>query len=147
MKCFFCKRQIEGYGHNPQPAGVGRCCDSCNANIVLPVRVGRTVKAKTGNNEVTEWRNGQMRVFLHQTCIVIVDRNLVVLGHGGHVTQTTAKHMNRVLEDFALPFRVHRKTGKLFAQSVQPNSKPQEVTEKGLVLPYIDILDISLTAN
>lgn len=28
-----------GFGHNARPLGDGRCCDWCNGNLVIPVRI------------------------------------------------------------------------------------------------------------
>ena len=42
MKCCICKAPIKDFGHNPQPVMKrGRCCDSCNFSIVIPVRIKR----------------------------------------------------------------------------------------------------------
>ena len=30
-----------GYGHNAQPVNDGRCCNTCNATIVIPLRLLR----------------------------------------------------------------------------------------------------------
>ena len=40
FNCSFCKKEIDGYGNNPEPLKkfAQRCCDKCNANIVIPVR-------------------------------------------------------------------------------------------------------------
>lgn len=37
-KCVFCKREIVGYGNNAEPIRKGRCCDRCNAFVVVPMR-------------------------------------------------------------------------------------------------------------
>lgn len=44
MKCSICKNEIEkingrDMGHNAQPVADGRCCDICNATIVIPHRI------------------------------------------------------------------------------------------------------------
>lgn len=44
MKCCFCKEEITGWGNNPAPLfqdGKNRCCDVCNATIVIPERIKR----------------------------------------------------------------------------------------------------------
>jgi len=47
MICCICKKKIKpgllGYdkGHNAEPVKRGRCCDSCNAIVVIPVRLRR----------------------------------------------------------------------------------------------------------
>tara|TARA_Y100000310_G_C20536846_1_gene741276 strand:- start:353 stop:508 length:156 start_codon:yes stop_codon:yes gene_type:complete len=45
MKCCLCDKKIEleenGWdsGHNAQPIRDGRCCDNCNYNKVMPIRL------------------------------------------------------------------------------------------------------------
>ena len=45
MKCCICDNEIVGRGNNPAPVkgayseNGGRCCDSCNGLVVLPVRM------------------------------------------------------------------------------------------------------------
>jgi hypothetical protein len=44
MKCSICKKEIEvkgtwTHGNNAQPVNNGRCCDICNMNVVIPVRI------------------------------------------------------------------------------------------------------------
>ena len=37
--CCFCNKNIKGMGNNPAPVSdIGRCCDDCNINKVLPAR-------------------------------------------------------------------------------------------------------------
>lgn len=41
-KCCFCGNMCDGWGNNPAPLkedGKNRCCDLCNKDIVVPVRV------------------------------------------------------------------------------------------------------------
>lgn len=38
--CIFCNKEFEGFGNNPDPiAKEGRCCDRCNNNKVIPMRI------------------------------------------------------------------------------------------------------------
>lgn len=37
--CAICLRPYEGFGHNPLPIKSGRCCDTCNATVVIPARI------------------------------------------------------------------------------------------------------------
>ena len=37
--CCICHQPYVEYGNNAWPVGVGRCCDSCNMNIVVPRRI------------------------------------------------------------------------------------------------------------
>lgn len=40
-KCCICGITDHGYGNNPDPIKKkGRCCDECNADQVIPVRLG-----------------------------------------------------------------------------------------------------------
>ena len=42
--CVLCGITAIGYGHNPEPLveyEVGRCCDECNTNRVIPARLKR----------------------------------------------------------------------------------------------------------
>jgi len=35
MKCSICQKNIFGHGHNAQPMTNGRCCDSCNMDVIM----------------------------------------------------------------------------------------------------------------
>ena len=42
FKCCICGKYINGYGNNPYPINKdenARCCDDCNINKVIPVRI------------------------------------------------------------------------------------------------------------
>jgi hypothetical protein len=47
--CCFCGETFHDYGNNPNPvnneAGA-RCCDSCNASIVIPARIEAYLQAR-----------------------------------------------------------------------------------------------------
>ena len=50
-KCCICGREFEGIGNSPQPVGnvfgdSDRCCDVCNVEVVIPVRVFIDEKVK-----------------------------------------------------------------------------------------------------
>ena len=38
-KCSICGQKFYGLGNNAQPVNDGRCCDYCNINVVIPVRM------------------------------------------------------------------------------------------------------------
>jgi len=40
-RCSICQKDYTGRGHNARPVNHGRCCDSCNARVVLPARAER----------------------------------------------------------------------------------------------------------
>ena len=37
--CSICGKNYEGYRNNAQPVNNGRCCDKCNATVVIPRRI------------------------------------------------------------------------------------------------------------
>ena len=39
-KCVLCGEEYEGYGNNAEPVAEGRCCDKCDAEVVIPARIG-----------------------------------------------------------------------------------------------------------
>lgn len=39
QRCHICGRPYKGYGNNAFPAKLGRCCDECNENLVIPLRI------------------------------------------------------------------------------------------------------------
>lgn len=51
MKCSICKKTIpvdpiSGWaeGNNAQPVNDGRCCNECNADVVIPARIVTLIK-------------------------------------------------------------------------------------------------------
>jgi hypothetical protein len=36
--CVICKQPFKGHGNFAAPVATGRCCDRCNATVVLPAR-------------------------------------------------------------------------------------------------------------
>ena len=38
-KCPICHRRYEGPGNNALPVWPGRCCDRCNRDYVIPMRI------------------------------------------------------------------------------------------------------------
>ena len=39
MKCCVCGKEIKGYGNSPSPLNGSKCCDECNLNVVVPLRI------------------------------------------------------------------------------------------------------------
>jgi len=59
---------IEGMGNNPEPvSSVGRCCDSCNWNEVVPVRIAGLNKAKIEKE----------RLMSHEEFSVLTDMEMI----------------------------------------------------------------------
>ena len=50
-ECCICKEEITGYGNNPAPVAEGRCCDSCNATVVIPERINNLLKHYEENSK------------------------------------------------------------------------------------------------
>lgn len=44
-KCSLCGKSFKGMGHNPMPLReyTERCCNDCNADVVIPLRMQLTV--------------------------------------------------------------------------------------------------------
>ena len=41
-RCVICGKEFYGMGNNPDPTSlIGRCCNKCNVNIVVPARFDR----------------------------------------------------------------------------------------------------------
>ena len=39
-KCVLCDESLgDPYGNNAEPAATGRCCNECNMNTVVPLRI------------------------------------------------------------------------------------------------------------
>ena len=38
--CILCDKKIIGYGNNASPVKTGKCCDTCNIEVVIPARLG-----------------------------------------------------------------------------------------------------------
>jgi hypothetical protein len=37
--CSICHEHYIGFGNNAWPVNKGRCCDECNAHVVIPMRL------------------------------------------------------------------------------------------------------------
>jgi len=52
MKCSICHNAIAvqanawAEGHNAEPVNAGRCCDTCNATVVIPTRIRNLPRMK-----------------------------------------------------------------------------------------------------
>lgn len=45
--CCICKKEYTGYGDNSAPFSGDRCCDECNQNYVVPLRIYAITKEPT----------------------------------------------------------------------------------------------------
>ena len=44
--CSICQLFYIGFGNNAQPINKGRCCDKCNVDFVIPIRMLRVFKSR-----------------------------------------------------------------------------------------------------
>ncbi len=44
--CSICGKPYTGYGNNAQPINDGRCCDECNAKVVIPRRIQESIEKR-----------------------------------------------------------------------------------------------------
>jgi hypothetical protein len=44
--CSICQKAYTGYGNNADPVNSGRCCDDCNALVVIPARIQRSIRTR-----------------------------------------------------------------------------------------------------
>ena len=47
MKCSICSKEFNEPGNNASPLKRGKCCDACNAQIVIPLRIYLSSENKT----------------------------------------------------------------------------------------------------
>ena len=52
-KCCICGKVFEGEGNNAEPYKKGKCCDECNANVVIPARMN--LFYKNGGKKKKVW--------------------------------------------------------------------------------------------
>mgnify|MGYP003133389883 FL=1 len=66
--CVLCGEGIEDMGNNPEPvSSVGRCCDACNWNEVIPARLGLLNKEKIEKH----------RLMTHEEFSVLTDMEMI----------------------------------------------------------------------
>lgn len=53
--CSICFKKYTHWGNNAYPVNEGRCCDECNANIVIPARIQQMINKE--NKEVNNMEN------------------------------------------------------------------------------------------
>lgn len=57
MKCSICQNEIPvkqggwSSGNNAQPVNDGRCCDECNAEVVIPARLALFDRTRTDHKQ------------------------------------------------------------------------------------------------
>lgn len=44
--CCICGNECVGYGNNAAPVKEGYCCNECNSNVVIPIRIEEYFKSK-----------------------------------------------------------------------------------------------------
>ena len=53
-KCCICGKKLDGFGNNAEPVKEGICCDSCNANFVIPGRIFKYSSASPVSFEIAK---------------------------------------------------------------------------------------------
>ena len=48
-RCSICLQKYEGFGNNAYPINGGRCCDICDAEVVVPARIRNYMDHGTTN--------------------------------------------------------------------------------------------------
>lgn len=49
--CSICGKEYDGDGNNAKPVNDGRCCDECNANVVIPRRLADLNKSESSDTK------------------------------------------------------------------------------------------------
>jgi hypothetical protein len=44
--CSICRKECPGFSNNAYPVNNGRCCNYCNANVVIPARLKEMSKGQ-----------------------------------------------------------------------------------------------------
>lgn len=71
-QCVICGGPYTGYGHNPEPIfpmSRGRCCDVCNATVVIPYRMGG-MNFRFGEDFEAQGRDVMGRYGAEESCMV-----------------------------------------------------------------------------
>ena len=50
-KCPICRKRYDGFGHDALPVWPGRCCDKCNRDYVIPMRIRLLEQMKDENEK------------------------------------------------------------------------------------------------
>lgn len=59
MKCSICGKEYNGFGNNSAPLQRGYCCDECNHDIVVPLRI--YLSGIVPNQLLTLTENGEIK--------------------------------------------------------------------------------------
>lgn len=59
LKCVFCGDLIvNDMGNNAEPVKKGRCCDKCNADVIIPARL-KEMKSKLNDEYIIDEDNNE----------------------------------------------------------------------------------------
>jgi hypothetical protein len=69
MLCSICFNDIPSVngwdsGNNAEPVNYGRCCDTCNNNVVIPARINMMMR-KPSHAALIDMRREQFRIMSH----------------------------------------------------------------------------------
>lgn len=104
--CSICGKKYEGFGNNAQPINKGRCCNDCNRDFVIPMRVltGPIWRAKEENNgAVVELKSNNGHCFnYHITKGILTDCGKVYIRKVKEEDVNKAVEMLGTVYDFYL---------------------------------------------
>lgn len=69
---------------------------------------------------------GQTQVIYHSTPVVSFNHKLIILNHGGWMTNTTKTRMNQASVEFGLGFQVYQKDFNWFVRYKEEEALPFE---------------------
>lgn len=99
-----------------------------------------------GANIATTTQDGDTLVVLYETTIVRFNGKRIILNSGGHKTATTKRWMNKVAEEYQLPYQVESKNGNWivrtteqeypFSDGIEIRVTPPEEINEGLKITF-----------
>lgn len=103
-KCCICKKELIGYGNNPDPVkDFGRCCDECNASEVLPTRLSLLFEKNTENmTKFCNKCNKETGPALHSGCPYATEKGCawyIETFNKNHKDELNKDNQNRIKND------------------------------------------------
>lgn len=92
-KCSICKKIIEGNGNNPSPFGGEVCCDECNKQYVVPLRIYQITKEP--KNAVLFNENGTVTTVTPKNKYFTLKEIQTLVG--GYIEIYPARYLNHLI--------------------------------------------------
>lgn len=100
-KCSICGKEFDGFGNNPSPLNRDLCCDECNQNLVIPLRMLLSPMNKRTAIIIKENGNIETRYFAEQPTLKEMQEMV-----GGYIEMpcftTIPKHMQVICDEEGL---------------------------------------------